>query len=317
MNLSGISAVIPTYNGKELLTKSLPLLILALKNQPLEWEVIVADDASTDGTVRFLNKEFPEVRWVKSERNKGFASTCNLGFQKAKYDVILLLNSDTLVTKDFIPPLLEHFKNDQLFGVHPKGLDWDEETFRDGGKVGSFTRGFFRFTKNYDVGEKRTPGELLSFFATGAFSALDRKKVLELGGFDELFSPFNVEDIELSYRAWKRGWEIHYEPKSIVYHRPNTTINKYYKRFKVRCIYQRNRFFFVWKNVFDPKMILSHFLFLLIPSLRVDKYIGLFMAFEKLPKIWQNRKKEKKNVRRTDKEIMESLRQFYSKIETT
>jgi hypothetical protein len=49
----------------------------------------------------------------------------------------------------------------------------------------------------------------------------------------------------------------------------------------------------------------------------VEKYIGLFMAFEKLPKIWQKRKKEKKNVRRTDKEIMESLRQFYSKIETT
>ena len=86
---------------------------------------------------------------------------------------------------------------------------------------------------------------------------VDRNRYLELGGFDPLYHPLYYEEIDLSYRALKRGWEVRYEPESIAYHKVQSTITRQKKRRQIGWISARNNYLFVWKNILDSGMTLS------------------------------------------------------------
>jgi GT2 family glycosyltransferase len=310
----GISIVIPNWNGKKLLERYLPSVVDAAKNSNERWEIITVDDGSTDGSDLFLKRNYSFVRLIRNHKHSGFSRVANLGFRSAKYGIVILLNNDVEVTRDFIPPLLRHFTDPKTFAVAARAYDFDRVTLTDGGRIVDFLRGFFRY-RTYDVPDPSLPSRNYypAFSASGGFSAFSRDKVLLLGGFDELFSPFSMEDTDLSYRAWKRGWNIHYEPKSIVYHQPSTTIRSRFRRFTIDTISKRNRLYFHWKNLSDADLLIQHFIFLFISiffSLFERDFVfysAFLMSIPGLPRILEKRKIERWNRKRKDHEVLKII----------
>jgi len=316
-----ISIVIPTWNGLELLERFLPSVLRALEAYAGGGEVLVVDDGSTDGTAAFLRKhrdEFGGVRVLDLGVNSGFAAAVNRGVTGAANQVVVLLNNDVEVSENFLQPLVRHFDDPAVFAAAARSLDWDRATFRDGGKVGTWKRGFWRVWRNYDLADNADastlPGPLPTFYCPGGFSAFHRQKWLELGGLDELFSPFNWEDTDICYRALKRGWRLVYEPGSTVFHRPNTTISgENFRRMYVRYISRRNRLLFHWKNLTEPTMLAGHLFYLAlslpVALLRLDpvSVAAALGAMRYLPRVRKLRAEEKARARVSDS----SIRDFY------
>ena len=315
-----VSVVIPTWNGRELLERFLPTVVRAMEVWPGGGEILVVDDGGTDDTPALLARKFPQVRLLRLEENLGFAGAVNRGVAEAVHEVVILLNNDVGVEQNFIGPLVRWFTRRQdVFAVCARSLDWDGATFRDGGKVGRWRRGFWRVWQNYDV-DPRTRAEgtlLLSIYCPGGFTAVDRGRWLALGGLDELFSPFNWEDTDICYRALKRGWLVLYEPDSTVFHSPGTTIGGgAFRRSYVRFISRRNRLLFHWKNLTDRRMLAQHagFLLLYLPQslLRLDfaSLAALAAAAARIGPVRRRRKKEKAESTVGDREIRETFRRF-------
>lgn len=239
----GISVVIPNYNGSNLLPVIIPPLIGALKNSGLQFEIIVSDDNSTDDSVSFLKNKFPEIILIVNNENKGFAHTINKGIFVAKYSFILFLNSDVIITENYFPPLLRYFDREDTFGVMGRILGWDDEVIQDAAKYPSFHAAKIKTTGNYLL---ESPGKndwLYSMYLSGANAFVDRKKLFELGGFDEIYSPFYVEDYDLSLRAWRVGWKCYYEHFAVCRHRTSVSIKSKSSQFFIKKIYYRNKMF--------------------------------------------------------------------------
>jgi len=313
-----VSIVIHSWNGRMLLEEMFPSLLLATKEfhdrTGGPWEVIVVDDGSVDDTVDWI-ESIPEknVKLITRRRSTGFAVACNLGFSACRYETVILLGNDVIVDKDFILPILTHLGEGKVFGVALKSLTRDRLILNSGGKLGEFRMGFWKTYQNYDVANAEewnsSNGRLYSFFLTGGGCALSRKKLRELGGFEPLMSPFYWEDVELSYRAWKRGWEIVYEPKSIVYQDAARDIRGTLNRVRFERLNTRNRFIFMWKNLHDPGMFLMHLGSTLlltlqaVVTLRVSFFLGFWDFFLTLPAVLTKRRIEKKATLVKDRAI--------------
>ena len=291
------SIVIPSFNGKHLLEKNLPKVIKAAKGL----EVIVVDDGSTDDSVTFLKIRFPKVRVVEHKKNLRYASACNSGIKASKGDIVVLLNNDVSPNEDFLKYLIPHFKNKKIFAVGC--LERSKATTR-GKSVGKFKKGLIVHQEAPD----REPG--ITFWAFGASAAFDRKKWLELGGMDNLFLPAYWEDIDLSYRAWKKGWEVRFDPRSIVTHEPETTNLQTFSRAGIKRLSVKNQLLFVWKNIHDQQMIFSSLLWmpmhLVTAAISGDLgfVLGFFDALAQLPEALSKRSKAKKKVLVSDRRIM-------------
>ena len=172
--------------------------------------------------------------------------------------------------------------------------------------------GYFRKGHFY-LYEKSPDDQSQTLFACGGAFMVDRKHYLELGGFDTLYHPLYYEEIDLSYRALKRGWRVVYEPKSIAYHKVQSTITRQEKRRQIGLISARNNYLFVWKNILDGGMTRQFLiyipLFLLrdLFSLKSRFCIAFTMALKRLPLALAGRKKERIAVRFSDKEILERI----------
>lgn len=266
--------IIPNFNGKELLAKNLPSIQKAISYSGGQHEIIVVDDGSTDNSVIFIKKNFPEVKCVRFEKNVGFAAACNKGIEECEYDIVIVLNNDVRVEKDFIVHLLPHFNKREVFAVSPNILRLDKGGKSESVHYGIFENGYLNLYNPLIRGEEFYPQNFkFLLYACGGAAAYDKQKFKILGGFDRLYAPFYWEDLDLSYRAWKRGWKVIYEPKSVVYHQHNATINKYYSNSYIDLIYKRNSILFIWKNITNKKMMRQH-LWALLKS--VIKSIILF-----------------------------------------
>ncbi len=252
--------LIPNYNGASLLEEYLPSVLDAVLYVSKPHDILVVDDGSTDQSVDLLQSRFPEVRVIKNDRNMGFAKSVNRGMAACKHRIVLLLNNDVRIEKDFILPLLRHFENEKVFAVVGKGLIHQDGVLKNesitklefkSGQLNLVQPGLLYPETNYD--------EVCTVIhACGGFSAFDREKFLALGGFDDLYYPFYWEDVDLCYRAWKRGWWVLYEPQSIAYHKSHATIDKTYNKEYVAMLHVRNRLLFTWKNLTDPEMLIEH-----------------------------------------------------------
>jgi GT2 family glycosyltransferase len=147
-------------------------------------------------------------------------------------------------------------------------------------------------------------------FAGGGSAMFDRQKFLEIGGFEKLLSPFYWEDVELSYRAWKRGYSIVYEPRSVARHRVSSTIGKL-DQTAVQKIEQRNRLIYHWIHLHDWPMMISHVLWVLLLALTAPlrlkpRFISSCVgALRLLPKIQRRRAEERRAARRSDREVFD------------
>lgn len=256
MSLSyGLSIVMPNYNGETLLAENLPPLIAALKAWGGEWELIVVDDCSKDNSRELVSNRFPAIKLLCNDKNLGFSGTCNRGMQVARYPLALCINTDVLVENGFVAPLLEHFNDSSMFAVTPNVIAASEE--RNQGIVhGLYGKGFLK--GGFAPLQERQPVRE-NLYAVGACVVYDLEKFRALGGYSELYAPYLFEDVDISYRAWKRGWKSIYDPRATVHHLSSATIGKLGKRRK-RRIYFRNRFLFHWTNLTDRDLLAEHLL---------------------------------------------------------
>ncbi|MGH9949906.1 MAG: glycosyltransferase family 2 protein [Pyrinomonadaceae bacterium] len=319
MTLS-VSIVIPNWNGRELLADYFGSVVAAAAEfrarHDAEVEVIVVDDASTDDSRDWVRANYGNhavVRLIELENNVGFLRAVNRGFQEAKNDVVFLLNNDVKAEIGCIAPLLPHFADNYVFAVCCHAGRIDSDRLDGGGKLGSFERGFWRVFLNYDVLKSDEYSELISFFGSGGYTAYDRKKLEQIGGFQDCLAPIYWEDVEICYRAWKRGWKVIYEPDSRVAHKGSATMGKRARRPEMAIITERNRLLMTWINLHDKRMFASHLGRLtlkLIGSLISFRwsYLRSFgRALGNLSKVKQARSIEQKAAVITDRELHEKF----------
>jgi len=198
----------------------------------------------------------------------GFASTANRGVRAARYALVFLVNNDVALEDSTLPPLAAHFGaapgSPPVFVVASQVYDYDTGRLSGAGQLGDFRRGFIGIHRRYFVepSDEQPSRAWLTLFATGGSSMFDRRTFLDLGGFDEAFAPFGWEDVELSLRAWKLGFEVHYEPRSAVWHQFSSTIRPAYSRRYVRMIYERNRLLAHWYHLDSASEKAAHGAFL-------------------------------------------------------
>lgn len=236
-----ISVILPNYNGKSLLKSFLPFTIESLETSELIYEIIVVDDASKDDSVAFLKEFYPSIRLIQSESNGGFSKTCNIGINSAKNDLILLLNTDVKLTSEYLSPLISYFDQEDTFGV--MGQIVNVSGIEIAAKIPRFST--FKLKTDQQVYPKEANNSAIpTTFLSGANALIDRKKLQELGGFDEIYSPFYSEDLDLGVRAWKAGWKCYYEHKAVCHHLGSHTTKNHFQRTRIKEIYFRNRMIF-------------------------------------------------------------------------
>ncbi|RPI28485.1 MAG: glycosyltransferase family 2 protein [Acidobacteria bacterium] len=322
----GLSIVIPTWNGLELLRECLPSVLKAAAryrhSTRASTEIIVVDDGSRDETLSRLPAEFPEVCLVVRPVNGGFAVACNDGFARCRYPLIGLLNNDVWIDENYFIHQAAHFDDPDVFAVTARVFGWDEPVFMTGGRYGRFRRGFWSVYFNYDVHPDKArewieQRRLLSAYAIGGFSTYRRDRLIELGGFNALLSPFHWEDVDLAYRGWRRGWDVRYEPRSVAYHKVSATIDRNFKKRHVDAVSFRNRLLFHWVNLHSPTFLVRHILMLAVMFmtrvlvLDFDFYRALFQALTRLGEVRQLRRQEKAKAVRSDADVARLLKRFY------
>lgn len=310
-----VSIIIPNYNGEVLLQKNLPRVLAAAKSYARgKVEIIIPDDPSTDKSEEVIKAFIAGLKGsgvegkTISNRNKkraGFSHNVNRGVSLASGDVLVLLNSDVIPQQGFLDPLIKEFEDEKVFAVGC--LDETEEkgkTVLRGRGIGKWRRGFFhhaagKLDKDYTL------------WASGGSSAFRRTYWDKLQGMDPLYDPFYWEDIDLSYRALKSGYRVCFLKKSVVRHEHDKgIIQTSFTSSQIKRTAYRNQFIFVWKNITDPDMLLSHLCWLpyhLIKSVIVGDWafiVGFYWAFLRLPAIVKKRSFANQYFIKTDAQVI-------------
>ena len=257
------SIVIPTWNARLLIERCLNSIKNNIDQDRVE--VIVVDDCSTDDTIEKIRKSFQFVVLVAHDKNLGFGGACNSGVLSASNKLVVLLNNDVIVTEPFLDPLLAHFDSPEVFAVNPRVYQKVNKMPGGGLVRGEMHCGLLRLRWAED--ESARGESSLTLYGNGAAMAVSRPKFLELGGFDNLYAPFYSEDLDLSYRAYQKGWVVKYEPSSQLTHDHGATIGKGFNTNYVDRISMRNRLLFVWRNIRDKRFWAQHIFWMIVRTL--------------------------------------------------
>jgi GT2 family glycosyltransferase/glycosyltransferase involved in cell wall biosynthesis len=289
--------LILNWNGRDLLREHLPSVVTAAAHSGIE--VAVADNGSTDGSVEYLEEAFSGVTVLPLGENLGFGAGYNHAVDLVSWDIVILLNNDMLVAEDFAEHLLAPFSgeaSDGIFAVTAQIHFQDQDRRRDetGRTSARYAGGELQCAHlPIDVGDALQP----VLWAGGGSSAVSRAKFLALGGFEELYNPFYVEDLDLSFRAWQRGWATYLAPAATVYHRHRGSTSKLDPK-GVETIVARNRTLFVLLNSSDPRIVASHLASVARPTaLRRDgsraDYRALLEVGKRLPAVLTRRRQRR------------------------
>ena len=300
-----ITLIITNWNGSKLLRECLPTVLEAVRfDHHHFYEVMVIDDCSNDNSLGILADEFPEVRTEQTPQNLGFQEANNYAVKLAESKIVMPMNNDIKLDPKALHYLAQHFDNKDTFAVSGKIFAFDQTTFLYGNRGGYFQKGHFHLY------EKPPEDDSQTLFACGGAFMVNRQKYLDLGGFDSMYHPLYYEEIDLSYRALKRGWKVHYEPQSIAYHKVQATITRQEKLRRISLISARNNYLFIWKNILDRSMTLTFLfyipLFLLRDLFRLKSrfWIAFYMALKRLPRALKGRSIEQSDVLYSDREIL-------------
>lgn len=260
-----ISVIVTNFNGHNLLKKNLPTIT---ENSPEAFEIIIADDASTDSSldyVKSLQGEFPKLKIISHKKNIGFGANTNLAVKKAKGDLVVLLNSDIKPAPHYIKNTLKHFKDSKVFGV-----GFAEKGHENWGDI-YWQNGFLQHRPGYPS-NKNHPTDWLS-----GGSCIIRKDIfLKLGGFDPIYAPFYFEDLDLGIRVARSGYKMIWEPSAIVEHRHEQTMSKQPKHL-LNYVKERNHLI-VTRRFLPPEMKFFHRLTLIGRILSGPNYIKIIRA---------------------------------------
>ncbi|CAM1367790.1 Glycosyl transferase family 2 [Tenacibaculum soleae] len=267
--------VILNWNGKQLLEQFLPSIV---NFSSQEADVYVADNASTDDSIKFIKQNYPTVKIVQNTINGGYAKGYNDSLQHIKADIYCLVNSDIEVTKNWLTPILEVFKNEENTAIiQPKILDFKDKTkFEYAGAGGGFIDKFgYPFCRGRvfndleaDNGQFNDVSEI--FWASGACFFIRSSVFHQLNGFDEDFFA-HQEEIDLCWRAKNNNFDIKYVGNANVYHVGGATLStlnpkKTYLNF-------RNSLLSLLKNLPTSKLFTIIFFRLVLDGLAGIKFL--------------------------------------------
>lgn len=247
-----VSVVIPNFNGIAFLDS----VLASLEGQTLSnFEVILVDNGSTDGSCSFVTANYPWVHLIELAENFGFCGAVNAGIRAAKAPYVLLLNNDTEVKEDFVEEMLAAIRRHKnAFSCGARMVQYhDRDRLDDVGNYycalgWSFARGRGKDIHAYETEDK--------IFSACAGAAIYRKKIIEkIGYFDEEHFAY-LEDTDIGYRARIYGYENWYAPKAIVYHVGSGTSGSRYNQFKTRYS-SRNNIYLIYKNMPLLQIILN------------------------------------------------------------
>ena len=242
-----VSVVIPNYNGMKYIEKCLDSIYRVQRPEDPAMEVLVVDNGSADGSRELVEEKFPQVRMVALDDNYGFCGAVNAGIKASKAPFVILLNNDTEVCEGFVAELLKCIKKSpKIFSCEAKMIQlYDKTLLDDAGDFycalgWAFARGKGKPAESY--------GRSDEIFACCGGAAIYRKSVFdEIGLFDEEHFAY-LEDIDIGYRAKRRGYHNMYTPRAKVYHAGSGTSGSRYNEFKVRYS-SRNSVYLVYKNM--------------------------------------------------------------------
>jgi GT2 family glycosyltransferase len=247
-----IAIVILNWNGARLFETYLPSVI---RNSSAGNVVLfVADNDSTDNSIQLLEEKFPEFKIINLKKNYGFAEGYNQALQEIEADYFVLLNSDVEVTPGWIEKTMQLFeKNKKIAAVQPKILSYEKpHLFEYAGAAGGFTdrfgypfcRGRILNQMEADTGQydKATP----IFWASGACMFVKADAFHEVGGFDGDFWA-HMEEIDLCWRLKNKGYQVWYQPASVVFHLGGGTLS--YGSPKKIYLNFRNNLYMLFKNL--------------------------------------------------------------------
>lgn len=280
--------LILNFNGRSLLEECLPSIMEAAERSRIHWHVSVVDNQSSDDSCAWLARNWPSIGLIR-ERNDGLASF-NRVLQSITEPIALLLNNDVKLEPDALDPLLIPFQRhaDALFSA-PLCWTFDGRDFE-----GMRTRVRSRF--GLVQGMSRVPGYESAIHAedltaaAGPVLAVNRLKFLEIGGYDPIFFPGRIEDLDLGFRGWMSGYRGYYVPESVAYHKGFGTFAPAFGRQGCDRLALRNTLIFAWKNLSGPRL-LGHLAWLparIVYSLargRLDFAVSLFEALARLGQI--------------------------------
>ncbi len=290
-----VSVIITNYNGRTILEKSLPFFENAYKYKKNNIiETIIVDDASSDDSIEFVRKNYPHFKIVKHKVNRGYSSTVNTGVRSARGNLVAVVNNDVYPSNNFLEKSLVHFEDPLVFGVsfHEKGY---------GPSVGFYKNGFVEHKPGT---ETKVASD--TFWVSGGSGIFSRKIWMLLGGFDEkLLNPFYWEDIDICYRAQKRGYRLLWEPNSLVEHNHESTIGKLSKNY-VAKIRERNYLIFIWKNITSKRLFQRHLLSLIKRVFLHPGYLLIvLMSISRYSQLVKARKNEIKETKISDEAIFQ------------
>lgn len=273
MNLSNFAIVILNWNGRKLLEQFLPQVIAHSGNAA----VYVIDNASTDDSVNWLRRQYPEVKCIRNSQNQGYAGGYNQGLRFVEESVYCLLNSDVEVTENWLHPIAHLFENPDIAIIQPKIKDYkNRDYFEYAGAAGGYIdqlgypycRGRIFETIEKDIGQYNDTVPI--FWASGACFFIRKQVFLDLKGFDEaLFA--HQEEIDLCWRAFNHNYEIRYTGASTVYHLGGATLET--QNPKKTYLNFRNSLFIFIKNVPGRKLWLLLFVRMVLDGIAGIRFL--------------------------------------------
>jgi GT2 family glycosyltransferase len=238
-----VAMLVLNYDGVAHLDACVSSLERAAERYPGGCALVCVDNRSTDGSVDFVRHRFPRVEIVVSPCND-FLFSLNEVVAARTEDVVIIVNNDMRFDPAFVDPLMRHFEDADVFAVGAAILTWTGDADTIGPRCARLEHGWFHKWWSYD---RQEPA--LTLEASGGAAAYRREMFVALGGFDALYRPGYYEDLDLSYRAWARGWKVVYEPHSRAYHKESVSmLARYGESGKARLLY-RNHLLFTIKNI--------------------------------------------------------------------
>ena len=300
------SIIVLNYDGRHYLERLLPSLERAVAETPGDHEILLVDNGSGDGSADFVEAEFPALRVLRLPENRYFIRGNRAGVEAAERDVLVFVNNDMEVEPEFLQHLLAGFDAEDVFAVTSR-IEMDSNQVETGRTRALFRRGALHFVHSDGPREGLIP----ALWAGGGSSAFDRRKFEELGGFETLYDPCYVEDVSLSYRAWRRGWRVVFAPRSGTRHVHQGTSSVVFTPSAKLRIELRNRELFFWRSITDPWMVVARALWLPWNVMKRagaigyrDQLAALLAALPRLPAAWLARQRGRFTSQRTDAEVM-------------
>jgi len=319
MNHPLVSVIIPHWNGIDVISECLESLF---QTQYDPFEVIVVDNASTDGSSDWVSLNFPQVNLIKNDQNYGYAGGCNRGAKIAKGDYLVFLNNDTIQDSNWLSPLADYLNlNPKVAAVQPKVLNFFGRTKFDyaGGAGGwidvlgfPFARGRVFQELEKDEGQYNTMRPI--FWGSGTALMVRKTDFESAGRFDEIFFA-HQEEIDLCWKFRlmnKETWAI---PISVVYHKNAVTLPMFSRQ--KQYLNHRNSFLMVLTNYslpitlyITPIRFALEWVALLYALVRLDinHVLGIFQSFGWIithPHIIWKRRRHTKRIRKVkDKDVL-------------